>query len=82
MDASCPPASYFAPEVMVLDMTSIALHIPGVLVQHAKEPWAKPASALMSSHRLDHMHWVQQEGVEFLFAHPKPGLAVMNSASK
>lgn len=51
--------------------TAIALPILRVLLQHPKESWAKPASVLVSSLRLDHMYRVQQEGAEFLFAHPK-----------
>lgn len=62
--------------------TAIALPIPGVLLQHAKDPWAKPASMPVSSRRLDHMYRVQQEGAEFLFSHPKPNSMVVSSASK
>lgn len=51
---------------------AIALPIPGVLLKHLKELWSKPASVLVSACHLDHMYWVQQEGVEFLFADLKP----------
>lgn len=62
--------------------TAIALPIPGVLLQHTKEPWLKLTSTPVSSRRLDHMYWVQQEGVEFLLAHPKPNSVVVSFTSK
>lgn len=61
---------------------AIALPIPGVLLQHAKEPWLKPASAPVSSCRLDHMYRVQQDRTEFLIVHPKPNSLVISSTLK
>lgn len=62
-------------------LTAIALPIPGVLLQHTKELWVKVASTPVSR-RLSHMYQVQQEGVEFLFAHLKPNSVVVSLASK
>lgn len=62
--------------------TAVTLPIPGVLLQHAKEPWGKLTSALVSSCHLDHMYRVQQEGVEFLFVYPKLNSILVSMASK
>lgn len=52
--------------------TAIVLPIPGVLLKHAKEPWSNPTLVPVSSCCLNHEYQVQQEGAEFLLAHPKP----------
>lgn len=59
---------------------AIALPIPRVLLEQMKDPRAKPAP--VSSHYFNQMHQVQQEGMEFLFTHPKLNLVVMNLVLK
>lgn len=39
--------------------------ILGIILQHAKEPWVKPALVPVSSHFLDHMYRSWQTRAEF-----------------
>lgn len=62
--------------------TVIALLIPEVLLQHAKDSWSKPTLVLLLSQSQDHMYWVRQKEMEFLFMHFTPNFLLVTSSSK
>lgn len=62
--------------------TAIAIPMTKVMLRTAKEAWDNPASAPVSSKRLDHMYKIQEESAEFLFNHPKPNSVVVSTSAK
>lgn len=62
--------------------TTIAIPLSKGLLRSVQSAWENPASAPVSSRRLDHMYRVQEKSAEFLFSHPKPNSVVVSSSAR